>query len=117
MFSYCSPKRKGDHKAEVEIVAPAGQGKITYRFNAAGFKNGCSPKHRPTSAARTRSRPRRHRRRRRRPRRRRTAAKPEKPQGRPTEKPERSADEPEEPPAKPAKPSPPKPTKQAQDNE
>jgi hypothetical protein len=48
VFSYCSPKRKGDHKAEIEIVAPAGEGKVAYRFNAAGFKNGCSPKHRPT---------------------------------------------------------------------
>jgi hypothetical protein len=48
VFSYCSPKRKGDHKAEIEIVSPAGEGKVAYRFSAAGFKNGCSPKHRPT---------------------------------------------------------------------
>jgi hypothetical protein len=48
VFSYCSPKRKGDHKAEIEVVSPAGQGKVTYKFNAAGFKNGCTPKHRPT---------------------------------------------------------------------
>ena len=48
VLSYCSPKRKGDHKAEIEIVSPAGEGKVTYRFSAAGFKNGCTPRHRPT---------------------------------------------------------------------
>jgi hypothetical protein len=53
VFSYCSPKRKGDHKAEIEIVSPAGQGKVTYKFNAAGFKSGCSPKHRPTFTVET----------------------------------------------------------------
>jgi hypothetical protein len=51
VFSYCSPKRKGDHKMELEIAAPAGSGKITYKFSAAGFKNGCSPKKRPTFSA------------------------------------------------------------------
>ena len=117
VFSYCSPKRKGDHKAEVEILAPVGQGKITYRFNAAGFKNGCSPKHRPTFSGEDKKptpppppapppaeeeeeapKPQK-------------PARPEKP-----EKPE-SSDEPEEAPAKPAKPSPPRPAKQAQDKE
>jgi len=51
VFSYCSPKRKGDHKVELEIAAPAGSGKVTYKFSAAGFKNGCSPKKRPTFSA------------------------------------------------------------------
>ena len=43
VFSYCSPKRKGDHKAEIEIVAPGGAAKVSYKFSAAGFKSGCSP--------------------------------------------------------------------------
>jgi hypothetical protein len=51
VFSYCSPKRKGDHKVEIEIAAPAGSGKVSYKFSAAGFKNGCSPKKRPTFSA------------------------------------------------------------------
>src|SRR4030095_13002820 len=48
VFSYCSPKRKGDHKAELEIISPSGNGKVIYKFSAAGFKTGCTPKHRPT---------------------------------------------------------------------
>ncbi len=51
VFSYCSPKRKGDHKVELEIEAPAGSGKVSYKFSAQGFKNGCSPKKRPTFSA------------------------------------------------------------------
>jgi hypothetical protein len=51
VFSYCSPKRKGDHKVELEIAAPAGSGKVSYKFSAQGFKNGCSPKKRPTFSA------------------------------------------------------------------
>jgi len=50
VFSYCSPKRKGDHKAEIEIVAPGGAAKVSYKFSAAGFKSGCSPKRPPSFA-------------------------------------------------------------------
>src|SRR5262249_33888186 len=48
-FSYCSPKRKGDHTAELEVLAPSGKmARVTYRFNADGFKSGCSPKKAPS---------------------------------------------------------------------
>jgi hypothetical protein len=47
VFSFCSTKRKGSHKLEIEIDTPVGETKVTHKFNAAGFKNGCSPKTKP----------------------------------------------------------------------
>ena len=47
VFSFCSTKRKGSHKLEVEIETPAGEVKVSHKFNAAGFKNGCTPKTKP----------------------------------------------------------------------
>ena len=47
VFSFCSTKRKGSHKLEVQIDTPAGEVKVSHKFNAAGFKNGCSPKTKP----------------------------------------------------------------------
>jgi hypothetical protein len=47
LLSYCSPKRKGEHSVEIEVVTETEHGKMSHRFNAEGFKKGCSPKHRP----------------------------------------------------------------------
>ena len=47
VFSFCSTKRKGSHKLEVEIETPNGDAKIKHKFNAAGFSNACSPKTKP----------------------------------------------------------------------
>lgn len=47
VLSYCSTKRKGSHKLEIEIDTPAGEAKVKHKFNAAGFSNGCSPKTKP----------------------------------------------------------------------
>jgi hypothetical protein len=47
VLSYCSTKRKGSHKLEIEIDTPAGEAKVSHKFNAAGFKAGCSPKTKP----------------------------------------------------------------------
>jgi hypothetical protein len=47
LLSYCSPKRKGQHEVEVEVSTEKEHGKLTTRFNADGFKKGCSPKQRP----------------------------------------------------------------------
>jgi hypothetical protein len=44
VFSYCSPKRKGDHRVEVEAVTPHDRGRLMFKFNADGFGAGCSPK-------------------------------------------------------------------------
>ena len=44
VFSYCSPKRKGNHKVEVEAVTPKDRGRLMFKFNADGFKAGCTPK-------------------------------------------------------------------------
>jgi hypothetical protein len=51
IFSYCSTKRHGDHKLEVEVVAPKDKGKVAYKFSAEGFKAGCTPKKIPSFAA------------------------------------------------------------------
>jgi len=51
IFSYCSTKRRGDHKLEVEVVAPKDKGKVSYKFSADGFKAGCTPKKLPSFAA------------------------------------------------------------------
>jgi len=50
VFSFCSTKRKGSHKLEIEIATPTGDVKVSHKFNAAGFKNGCSPKTKPVFA-------------------------------------------------------------------
>jgi hypothetical protein len=48
VLSYCSPKRRGDHKVEIEVVTPHDKGRAGYRFNADGFGSGCSPKRKPS---------------------------------------------------------------------
>jgi hypothetical protein len=47
VLSYCSTKRKGSHKLEIEIETPNGDAKVSHKFNAGGFRNGCSPKTKP----------------------------------------------------------------------
>jgi hypothetical protein len=47
VLSYCSTKRKGKHKLEIEIETPNGETKISHKFDAAGFHNGCAPKTKP----------------------------------------------------------------------
>jgi hypothetical protein len=48
VLSFCSTKKKGSHKLEVEVVAPNDTGKVTHKFNASGFRpNSCSPKIKP----------------------------------------------------------------------
>jgi len=44
VFSYCSPKRRGNHKVEVEAVTQMDRGRLMFKFNADGFSSGCSPK-------------------------------------------------------------------------
>ena len=44
VFSYCSPKRKGNHRVEVEAVTPKDRGRVGFKFNADGFTSGCTPK-------------------------------------------------------------------------
>jgi hypothetical protein len=51
LFSYCTTKRRGDHKMELEVVAPHDKGRISYSFSADGFKGGCSPQKPPSFAA------------------------------------------------------------------
>ena len=48
VLSYCSPKRRGDHKVEIQVVTPHDKGSASYRFNADGFSSGCSPKRKPS---------------------------------------------------------------------
>jgi hypothetical protein len=47
VFSYCSPKRRGTHKAEIEVVTSKARGRAPLKFNAEGFTSGCSPKTKP----------------------------------------------------------------------
>jgi len=47
IFSYCTPKRKGDHELQLEIAVPGDTGRLSYKFDADSFKAGCSPKKRP----------------------------------------------------------------------
>jgi hypothetical protein len=48
VFSFCSTKKKGSHKLEIEIETPNGEAKVSHKFNAAGFKpQACSPKTKP----------------------------------------------------------------------
>jgi hypothetical protein len=47
VFSYCSPKRKGNHRVEVEAVTSKDRGRLQFKFNADGFTSGCTPKKSP----------------------------------------------------------------------
>ena len=48
VLSYCSTKKKGQHKLEIEIETPSGEAKVSHKFNAAGFNpSRCSPKTKP----------------------------------------------------------------------
>jgi len=47
VLSYCSTKRKGSHKLEIEVETPVGEAKISHKFSAVGFKNGCTPTTKP----------------------------------------------------------------------
>ena len=47
MFSYCTPKRKGNHKVEVEAVTSKDRGRVMFKFNADGFTAGCTPTKKP----------------------------------------------------------------------
>jgi hypothetical protein len=47
LFSYCSPKREGKHTLTLVIETPDDHGRVLYKFDAEGFKGGCSAKHRP----------------------------------------------------------------------
>jgi hypothetical protein len=51
IFSYCTPKRKGDHELQLEVAVPGDTGRISYKFDADSFKAGCSPKKRPSFSA------------------------------------------------------------------
>jgi hypothetical protein len=53
IFSYCTPKRKGDHKLRLEVAVPGDTGDLTYEFSADSFKAGCTPKKRPSFSALT----------------------------------------------------------------
>ena len=47
VLSFCSTKRKGSHKLEIEVETPIGEAKISHKFSAVGFKNGCTPTTKP----------------------------------------------------------------------
>jgi hypothetical protein len=47
IFSYCTPKRKGDHELQLEVAVPGDTGRLSYKFDADSFKAGCSPKKKP----------------------------------------------------------------------
>jgi hypothetical protein len=51
LLSYCSPKRKGEHKLEIEIVTEKEHGALSHTFNADGFGKGCSPASLPAFVA------------------------------------------------------------------
>jgi len=53
IFSYCTPKRKGDHKLRLEVAVPGDTGELVYEFSAESFKAGCTPKKRPSFSALT----------------------------------------------------------------
>ncbi len=48
IFSYCTPKRKGDHTLRLEVAVPDDKGELIYEFSADSFKAGCTPKKRPS---------------------------------------------------------------------
>jgi hypothetical protein len=47
LFSYCTPKREGKHTLTLVIESPDDHGRLMYKFDAEGFRNGCAAKHRP----------------------------------------------------------------------
>ncbi len=47
LFSYCTNKREGNHTLTLVIENSEDHGRLIYKFNADGFRNGCSAKHRP----------------------------------------------------------------------
>jgi hypothetical protein len=47
LFSYCTAKREGNHTLILVMETPDDHGRLVYKFNADGFRNGCSAKHRP----------------------------------------------------------------------
>ncbi len=53
IFSYCTPKRRGDHKLKLVVAVPGDTGELTYEFSADSFKAGCTPKKRPSFSALT----------------------------------------------------------------
>jgi hypothetical protein len=53
IFSYCTPKRRGDHKLRLEVAVPGDTGELVYEFSADSFKAGCTPKKRPSFSALT----------------------------------------------------------------
>jgi hypothetical protein len=53
VFSYCSPKRRGSHRVEVEAVTPKDRGRLVFKFNADGFTSGCTPNKQMDLAPRT----------------------------------------------------------------
>jgi hypothetical protein len=47
LFSYCTPKREGHHTMTLVIETSDDHGRLIYKFDADGFRNGCAAKHRP----------------------------------------------------------------------
>jgi hypothetical protein len=48
VLSFCSTKRKGSsHKLEIEVETPVGEAKVSHKFSAVGFRNGCTPTTKP----------------------------------------------------------------------
>jgi hypothetical protein len=53
VFSYCTPKRKGEHELEIKVetgqeeAGARDSGSLVYKFSAEGFGSGCSPKQKP----------------------------------------------------------------------
>jgi hypothetical protein len=47
LISYCTPKRKGEHRLEIVVVTEGDSGKLGRRYSAVGFKDGCTPKRIP----------------------------------------------------------------------
>jgi von Willebrand factor type A domain len=48
LLSYCSPSRAGEHEVEIEARGRGTAGRMSYRFNAAGFGPTCDPNQRPS---------------------------------------------------------------------
>ena len=48
VLSFCSTKKKGSHKLEIEVVGPNDTGKVSHKFNASGFRpSSCTPTIKP----------------------------------------------------------------------
>jgi len=57
VLSYCSPKKKGEHTLEVEVVADGDKGRLRQKFQADDFEsNECAPRKRPVFGDRVASR-------------------------------------------------------------